>query len=119
MPLTLSFTREAASVLAPLKAESDPTLNKVRKARGVLETNPRHPSLATHEFASLSGPAGEKVFDAYVEDRTPGAWRIFWYYGPDPGMNPRVEHHAASVAYTTPRFASVGDHRHVSGLPLR
>jgi hypothetical protein len=33
----------------------------------------------------LSGPNGEKVFEAYVENRTPGAYRIFWYYGPQSG----------------------------------
>lgn len=86
MTFELSFTPEAASVLKKFKDESDPKLKKVRKALGLLETNPRHPGLATHEFTSLSGPAGEKVFEAYVENRTPGAWRIFWYYGPKPGM---------------------------------
>lgn len=86
MPFKLSFTREAASVLEKLDAERDPKLKKVRKALGLLETNPRHPGLATHEFTSLSGPAGEKVFEAYAENRTPGAWRIFWYYGPETGM---------------------------------
>ncbi|BAZ21137.1 hypothetical protein NIES4073_20150 [Kalymmatonema gypsitolerans NIES-4073] len=25
----------------------------------------------------------QKVFEAYVENNTPSAWRIFWYYGPD------------------------------------
>jgi len=24
-----------------------------------------------------------KVWDSYVENKTPGAWRIFWHYGPD------------------------------------
>lgn len=86
MAFKLSFTREAASVLRKLEAEKDPKLKKVRKTLGLLEINPRHPGLATHEFTSLSGPAGEKVFEAYVENRTPGAWRIFWYYGPDAGM---------------------------------
>jgi hypothetical protein len=82
----LTFTAEAASVLRDLTVENHPKLKKVRKALGLLETNPRHPGLATHEFTSLAGPAGEKVFEAYVENRTPGAWRIFWYYGPGPGM---------------------------------
>ncbi|MDQ3555217.1 MAG: hypothetical protein M3409_00350 [Gemmatimonadota bacterium] len=77
---------EAASVLRKLSAENDPKLKKVRKTLGLLETNSRHPGLATHEFTSLSGPAGEKVFEAYVENRTRGAWRVFWYYGPKPGM---------------------------------
>jgi hypothetical protein len=82
----LSFTPEARSVLRRLEDEQHPKLAKVRKALGNLESNPRHPSLRTHEFTSLSGPHGEKVFEAYVENRTPGAWRLFWYYGPEPGM---------------------------------
>ena len=53
---------------------------------GLLETNLRHPSLNTHEFHSLQGPAGEKVFEAYVQQQTPGAYRVFWYYGPEKGM---------------------------------
>ena len=86
MSFRLTFTREAASVLERLEAGRDPKLKKVRKALALLEANPRHPGLATHEFTSLSGPSGEKVFEAYVENRTPGAWRIFWYYGPSAGM---------------------------------
>ncbi len=86
MTFTLTFTPEAVLVLRTLEVENDPKLKKVRKTLGLLETNPRHSGLATHEFTSLSGPAGEKVFEAYVENRTPGAWRIFWFYGPRPGM---------------------------------
>jgi hypothetical protein len=26
---------------------------------------------------------GEKVFEAYAQNNTPGAYRIFWQYGPD------------------------------------
>ena len=48
-----------------------------------LATNPRHPSLETHEFKSLIGPNGEKVFEAYAQHKTPAAYRVFWYYGPD------------------------------------
>jgi hypothetical protein len=55
-------------------------------ARGFLETNLHHPSLKTHEFRSLTGPNGEKVFEAYVQQKTPGAYRVFWYYGPERGM---------------------------------
>lgn len=57
-------------------------LKAVRKALGLLETNPRHPSLQTHKFTSLKGPGGEEVFEAYAENRTPAAWRIFWFHGP-------------------------------------
>jgi hypothetical protein len=47
-----------------------------------METNLRHPSLNTHKYESLSGPNGEEVFEAYVESKTPAAFRIFWHYGP-------------------------------------
>jgi hypothetical protein len=58
-------------------------LEQVRKALGYLEIDPRHPSLNTHEFTSLTGVNGEKVFEAYAQNNTPGAYRIFWHYGPD------------------------------------
>jgi hypothetical protein len=56
---------------------------QVRKAIGYLEINPHHPSLNTHEFTSLAGANGEKMFEAYAQNATPGAYRIFWHYGPD------------------------------------
>ena len=47
----------------------------------ILSQNPKHPGLQTHEFVSLKGPKGRKVFEAYAEQATPAAYRIFWYYG--------------------------------------
>jgi len=55
----------------------------VKKTIHFLSENPRHKSLQTHEFTSLIGPNGEKIFEAYAEQSTPAAYRIFWYYGPD------------------------------------
>ncbi|MGA9672610.1 MAG: hypothetical protein WBQ94_25565 [Terracidiphilus sp.] len=57
--------------------------DQVRKTIGYLEIDPHHPSLHTHEFTSLSGANGEKLFEAYAQNNTPGAYRIFWHYGPD------------------------------------
>lgn len=48
-----------------------------------METNLRHPSLNTHEYSSFQGLNGEKVFEAYAQQKTPGAYRVFWYYGPE------------------------------------
>ena len=84
----LIFTPQSDSDLREL--ENDPSrrdvLRAVRKTLGLLETNLRHPSLNTHEFRSLRGPSGEKVFEAYAQQRTPGAYRIFWRYGPEKGQ---------------------------------
>ena len=60
--------------------------NAVKKTIELLASNPRHQSLQTHEFISLKGPQGEKVFEAYAEQRTPAAFRVFWYYGPAKGQ---------------------------------
>ena len=58
-------------------------LKQIRKTLVLLETNPRHPSLQTHKFRGLRGPNGEEVFEAYVQNQTPGAYRVFFHYGPD------------------------------------
>ena len=55
---------------------------KIKKTLGLMEANVRHPFLQTHEYITLSGPNGEKVFEAYAENKTPGTYRVFWHYGP-------------------------------------
>ena len=54
----------------------------VEKAILFLAENPKHPSLNTHEFTSVIGPDGTKVFEAYAQNKTPGAYRIFFCYHP-------------------------------------
>lgn len=55
---------------------------RVNKALKLLAQNPRHNSLCAHKFNNLrgAGPGGEDVWVAYVENKTPGAWRIFFCY---------------------------------------
>jgi hypothetical protein len=81
----LHFTPEARRNLAELEASPAKrgTLAQVRKTLGLLETNLRHPSLNTHLFRSVHGPKGEEVFEAYAQNNTPGAYRVFFMYGPD------------------------------------
>jgi hypothetical protein len=84
MQFDLLFTDEASKTLDKLEADASlkKRLKAVRKALGYLETNPKHPGLNTHKFTSLAGPNDEEVFEAYAENKTPAAYRIFWYYGP-------------------------------------
>ena len=83
---SLRFTTEAKGVLAELESSDPKKHKKVLKTLGLLEKNPRHPGLNTHEYDSLRGPPDEKVFEAYVENNTPAAYRVFFYYGPDRQM---------------------------------
>ena len=57
-------------------------LKAIDKTLAYMETNLRHPSLNTHEFYGMKGPDGEKILESYAQNKTPGAYRIFWYYGP-------------------------------------
>lgn len=54
----------------------------VIKALRYMEINLRHPSLNTHEYHNLTGPDGEKIFESYAQQNTPGAYRIFGTMGP-------------------------------------
>lgn len=82
MGLVLQLAEEAEAALERLEKTDAKKLKKVRKTLGLLETNPRHPSLSTHKYESLTGPNGCAVFEAYVENNTPAAYRVFFYYGP-------------------------------------
>ncbi len=57
---------------------------QIYKTVNLLKSNPRHPSLHTHEYDSIENPYNpkEKIFEAYVQNKTPGAYRVFWCYGP-------------------------------------
>ena len=81
----LRFTFEADRHLTVI--ENDPSLKsvqkQVRKTLRYLQTNPRLKSLQTHDYQSLTRRYGIKVFEAYVQQKTPAAYRVFWHYGPD------------------------------------
>jgi hypothetical protein len=83
MPFKLVFSTEAREQLAELERTNERKARRVKRALAFLEGNPKHPSLQTHEYDSFSQLLGVKVFEAYAEQRTPGAYRVFWYYGPE------------------------------------
>jgi hypothetical protein len=103
MPFTLAWTDEAREKFEELQEAAARSLvnrgeagrSKASKAEGLfkkvvkcvdlLAANPRHPGLQTHEYSSLINPYDKKakVFEAYVQNRTPGAYRLFCCYGPD------------------------------------
>jgi hypothetical protein len=84
----LEWTDKAKETYNLLKA--NPSEKKrykaVKKTLGYLAQNPHHNSLQNHPFLSLKGPNGEKVFEAYAQQKTPAAYRVFWYYGSTRGI---------------------------------
>jgi len=83
MSFFLSFTPGAKEDLKKLKESAHlvKRFKAVSKALKLLADNPRHPCLQTHPYVSICGPGGEKIFEAYAEQDTPAAYRVFFYYG--------------------------------------
>lgn len=103
MPFRVRWTEEAESTFRALEAaarasaqrrerskrtKSSPAeglFKQVEKCIRLLLADPRHPGLRTHEYSSIESPFDlrRKVFEAYAQNQTPGAYRVFWCYGPD------------------------------------
>ena len=82
----LVFTTSAQRTLEALERgpRDEGLVKQIKKSLGYLQHNPKHPSLQTHPYSSIENPynPNEKVFEAYAQNRTPSAYRIFWCYGP-------------------------------------
>jgi hypothetical protein len=85
VPYKLRYAKQADEMLSALENDlaQEARLKKVRKALKHLESNPRHPGLHSHPYESFPVDRNVKVWDSYVENNTPSAWRIFWCYGPN------------------------------------
>jgi hypothetical protein len=105
MPFEAVWTHEArdqydaikSRAQASLKARQADKRKKATEAEGLFKqvhgciqkllNDPRHPGLNTHKYDSLEHPydPGQPAFEAYVQNQTPGAYRVFWCYGPHRG----------------------------------
>jgi hypothetical protein len=105
MPFKLKWTEAASEQYAKLKADAEKAAKnrsrdrkkKTSKEEGLfkqvanaikkLKANPRHPGLNSHQYSDLDHPFDptEKVWESYAQNRTSGAYRIFWGYGPGKG----------------------------------
>jgi len=87
LKFSILFTSQAKQQLAELSRQ--PALivryKAVLKCLARLETDPRHPALNTHKYHGLEAPGGQDMFEAYAQNQTPGAYRVFWFYGPGKG----------------------------------
>lgn len=99
----LEWTNEAERVYLELKQQANEIKRKrekkqksesskqeglfqqIKKTLQHLQENPRHPGLETHPYSSLEHPwdSSQKVFEAYIQNRTSAAYRVFWCYGPE------------------------------------
>lgn len=86
-PFILNQSDEFERILNDLRKQPQYAgkLKKIVKTLRLLEqVGPRHPGLNSHPYQSVKGPGGAQLWESYVENNTPSAWRIFWVYGPGP-----------------------------------
>lgn len=80
----LIYTDKAKENLVKLKKQGQfEKLKKIKQTLEKISDNPRYSGLHTHKYKGIKGYNGEDVFQSYVENRTSGAFRIFWHYGPE------------------------------------
>ena len=85
MPFRITFTNSAAAQFERVEKLNPARARKVRRCLARLEINPKHPGLNSHKFVGIQSESGEDVWESYVENNTPSAWRVFWFYGPGTG----------------------------------
>ena len=89
MNVSIGYTDQARDQLKNLK--NDPAKKAIHKAVSkvikFMKADLRNPSLKTHKYDGYENPfdATKPVFEAYAQNNTPGAYRIFWVYGPNQG----------------------------------
>lgn len=69
-------------------AHAEGLFRQLNKALRLLAADPRHPGLRSHAFKSLEpirlkDGRDSPIFESYVQNDTPSAYRIFWAYGPE------------------------------------
>lgn len=85
MSFALVETDQVAAAIAELECRDPKKHKKVIRCLAKLEADPTHLSLASHPYDEIKGPAGERIWESYVENHTPSAWRVWWFYGPNSG----------------------------------
>lgn len=68
-----------------LSKDEEKLYKKIGKAMALLANDPRHPGLQSHDIDALTRRYGMKVMQSYLENKTSGAGRIYWVYGPESG----------------------------------
>jgi hypothetical protein len=101
LPFELKYTVEAQQQFDALskKKSLKKRFKAVKKSLFFLSQDPSYPSLKTHKYDSIQGPDGTEVFEAYAENKTPAAYRIFWCYYP-PKKHPKAKGTITILAIT-------------------
>lgn len=71
----------------------------VKSIKLMREVGPGHRSFQSHKMENLPGPDGREIWNSYVENAAPNAWRMYWIRDDDEGIY----------------IISIGPHSHTPG----
>jgi hypothetical protein len=77
--------RNAREQQGKLDKDEEKFFKKPVKTLGYHAENPGHNGLASHEIEDFTCKYGIKIFQSFLENRTPIAGRMFWVYGLEKG----------------------------------
>jgi hypothetical protein len=82
--LSLEFTKSASTALDALKRDPSKAAaaKAVQRALAKLEQNPSHPGLHVKARKGETCPHGKTLYQAYAQNKAPGAYRIYFCYAP-------------------------------------
>ena len=86
MPFHIERSLSVEKLMQELAQKDVKRFRKIQKTLGLLAQDPKHPGLNSHKMVSQKGLNGEDIWESYVENNVPSAWRVFWYYGPAQGV---------------------------------
>lgn len=86
MPFELVTTPTADEVIEETQRSEPRRYKKLLACLAKLEQDPHHPSLNSHRYEAFDKVYDQPVWESYVENRTPAAWRVWWAFGPERGQ---------------------------------
>lgn len=85
MDYSLVLVEKVEETIADLAKHDVRKHKKVIKCLGFLEQDPKYPSLASTRYQTMYSATVEPIWESYVENHLPSAWRVWWFYGPEDG----------------------------------
>ena len=83
MTYEIRYSASASKQFRDVERKDPSKHRKVVKCLRKLGEDPKQSGLHSHKYDSMTGPNGEEIWESYIENKAPAAWRVFWCYGPD------------------------------------
>jgi hypothetical protein len=83
MEFELELVRKVEETIEGLRKRDPRRHKRVVKCLAMLAQDPTYPGLSSHPYTSVRGALGETIWESYVENNSPSAWRVWWHYGSD------------------------------------